>query len=292
MKIQDRFQSFLQLYFYQLEHDLNQNPQGLEAIKFQSEEANTDEYLKRFFQSYIKKNNQVKEANIQKLSIRIDEEDFTVKVSELLSYRIEQVFVLEELTDEHKKEIIESKSSVYTNPGLYLLLTDDSNRQFYQSVELKSTKDNNIPGSSVQQVSPFEWVIFVKRTQKSVNVSTGYYINSITEKMPFPDRSPRPQVGFKTLQQWNSKHRKEVDGVLQIENRSELNEKKLCLLDDWVSFLATEWLNIVKSEKSKSNEKWFNMAIRKFTILLLDHYDGLTLEEKNSLEQRLLNNLK
>jgi hypothetical protein len=154
-------------------------------------------------------------------------------------------------------------------------------------VELKSTKDNNIPGSSVQQVSPFEWVIFVKRDKDSVFVTTGFYINSITEKLPFPDRSPRPQIGFKTLVEWNEKYRKESNKILSVENVTEINRDKIKLLTDWQDYLATEWLEIIKSETTKNNEKWFNNALRKFAVKFLDYTENLTGAEKQKLKDTL-----
>jgi hypothetical protein len=192
----------------------------------------------------------------------------------------------EHLSEVQKKTIAESKKSVYTNPDLYLEITDGKN-VFFESVELKSTKDNNIPGSSVQQVAPFEWVIFIKREKESVLVTTGFYINSITEKLPFPDRSPRPQIGFKTLVDWNNKYRKESDKILTIETITEINKDKIKLLTDWQDYLATEWLDIVKAKTVKDNEKWFNNALRKFAIKFLDYSDSLSDEEKLKLKNNL-----
>lgn len=37
-------QSFLTVYFHMIENQLNKNPHGLEKVKFQSEEANTNEF--------------------------------------------------------------------------------------------------------------------------------------------------------------------------------------------------------------------------------------------------------
>ena len=42
---------FLLVYFYTIECDLNHIDNELKEIKFQSEEANTDEYLKIYFQN-------------------------------------------------------------------------------------------------------------------------------------------------------------------------------------------------------------------------------------------------
>lgn len=174
---------------------------------------------------------------------------------------------------------------------MYLEITDGTNI-YFESVELKSTKDNNIPGSSVQQVSPFEWVIFVKRDSEKVLVTTGFYINSITEKLPFPDRSPRPQIGFKTLLDWNKKYRKVENDLLTIESSVEINNDKIKLLTDWQDYLASEWLEIIKSEESRNNEKWFNNAIRKFALKFLEYSEKLTKSEKEKLKNNLTKLIK
>jgi hypothetical protein len=190
------------------------------------------------------------------------------------------------IDEKQKKEITATKKSVYTNPDLYLKITDGTNI-YFESVELKSTKDNNIPGSSVQQVSPFEWVIFVKRDNDKVIVTTGFYINSITEKLPFPDRSPRPQIGFKTLVDWNKKYRKVENEVLTINNITEINNDKIKLLTDWQDYLASEWLEIIKSEQVTNKEKWFNNAIRKFALKFIKFSETLTESEKENLKKNL-----
>ncbi len=47
----DTLNDFLFVYFYQLESDLNIDCKGLDSIKFQSEEANTDEEIKIFLKN-------------------------------------------------------------------------------------------------------------------------------------------------------------------------------------------------------------------------------------------------
>ena len=42
--------NFLIVYFYTIENQLNKDGNGLKDVKFQSEEANTDEHLKKYFQ--------------------------------------------------------------------------------------------------------------------------------------------------------------------------------------------------------------------------------------------------
>lgn len=283
--------SFLIVFFHKIENELNNTKNGLEKIKFQSEEANTDEFLKRYFQDFLSKHNDIKNIELKKLVVRIDSEETIVDVEELKSYKVSNVLLPENLTAEQKKEITKAKKSVYTNPDLYLEITDGE-KIYFESVELKSTKDNYIPGSSIQQVSPFEWVIFVKRDNEKVLVTTGFYINSITEKIPFPDRSPRPQIGFKTLLDWNKKYRKVENNVLKIENSIEINNDKIKLLTDWQDFLATEWLEIIKSEESRNSEKWFNNAIRKFTLKLLEYSEKLSRDEKENLKNNLMKLIK
>lgn len=288
---QNLLNSFLIVYFYKIENELNTTKNGLETIKFQSEEANTDEHLKKYFQKFLLKHNDLSDVKLKKLAVKIDTEEHIIEINKLKTYKITNVLLPEQLSIEQKKFITESKKSVYTSPDLYLEITDGTNI-YFESVELKSTKDNNIPGSSVQQVSPFEWVIFVKRDNEKVLVTTGFYINSITEKLPFPDRSPRPQIGFKTLLEWNKKYRKVENEVLTIENITEINNDKIKLLTDWQDFLATEWLEIIKSEESRNSEKWFNNAIRKFALKFLGYTDKLTESDKQNLKNNLIKLIK
>lgn len=283
--------SFLLIYFFELEQKLNTEENHLQKVKFQSEESNTDEFLKKYFKEYLSRNNNIEATNLKQLQIKIDVEEFIINIEDLFSYRISNVLLPEELSKEQKQNIANSKKSVYTNPDLYLEITD-GNYTYFESVELKSTKDNKIPGSSVQQVSPFEWVIFVKRSKGEVSITTGYYLNSITNKLPFPDRSPRPQIGFKTLENWNKKYRKVKDQVLTIENITDLNKEKISLLNDWQDYLANEWLQIIQAASSKNNEKWFNNALRKFAVKFLDYTDKLSEKEKISLKNKLLKMIK
>ena len=283
---QNLFNSFLIVYFYKIENELNTTKNGLETIKFQSEEANTDEFLKKYFQDFLLKNNDLSGIKLKKLALKIDLEEHIIDIEKLKTYKITNVLLPEQLNKEQKKQIADSKKSVYTSSDLYLEITDGTD-VYFESVELKSTKDNNIPGSSVQQVSPFEWVIFVKRDSDKVLVTTGFYINSITEKLPFPDRSPRPQIGFKTLSDWNKKYRKVENEVLTIENITEINNDKIKLLTDWQDFLATEWLEIIKSKESRNSEKWFNNALRKFALKFLEYTSTLTESDKERLKDNL-----
>ena len=119
-------------------------------------------------------------------------------MQDIKKIQVNRVLLPEDISDELKEIIKASKSSVYTNPDLYLELKLGDEIS-YESIELKSTKNDSIPGSSIQQIVPEEWVIFIKHSGKSISISTGQYIHAINSKMQFPDRSPRPQVSFKAM---------------------------------------------------------------------------------------------
>lgn len=153
-------------------------------------------------------------------------------------------------------------------------------------VELKSTKDDSIPGSSIQQVDGEEWVIFIKHN-KSINVVTGQYINAINSKMQFPDRSPRPQVSFKTLLEWNNSNRILSSNVIKYTVDPSLQLKE-ALITDWQDVLSSRWIDILfNATSTKKNEPWFNNNLRKFIVEFLKRYDSLSEEEKKSLKQQI-----
>lgn len=283
--------SFLTIYFYTLEKNLNSTDNGLEKIEFQSDEANTDKPTKEYFKDYILENNDISSTTLKALSLTIDSKETKVLIEKLKTFKITSVFLPEELSDEQKNDIAKSKDSDYSNPDLYLEINDGKN-YYFESLELKSTLNNKIPGSSVQQISPFEWVIFLKRNKDNVIVSTGYYLNSITEKLPFPDRSPRPQIGFKTICDWNEKHRKVTNDILVIENTDKSDIEKAKILTSWQDFLASEWLEIIKSNDAKNKEKWFNNTIRKFALIFLEYTDKLDKAKKIDLVKNLNKHIK
>lgn len=230
--------------------------------------------------------NDISDTAIKEVNTSNSTGHYKIEVKNLFKFKITAVYIPEELSAEQKSNIAKSKKSVYTNPDLLLKIEDGENI-YFESLELKSTKNNNIPGSSVQQVSPLEWVIFIKRGEKKIEVSTGHYINSITEKLPFPDRSPRPQVGFNTLLEWNERNRVLQDGILTIIDNPEITLQKIKLLQNWQDFLATEWLTIIKSEEAKNNEKWFNNTLRIFAIKFLEYSNNLSADDRIRLLVKL-----
>lgn len=157
---------------------------------------------------------------------------------------------------------------MHVNPDLYIKISGSKEDRFH-SIEIKSTKQDTIPGSSVQQIVSNEWTIFIKHNSSQIDVACSLYRNCITDKLPFPDRSPRPQVGFNTMKKWNVLHRKVNRGMLQYKIDTEENLRKDKILLDWQHTLCEEWFDIISREK-KPKEKWFNNVIRKYSLLLLE----------------------
>lgn len=276
---------FLHLYLFQIEDMLNTTITELKDVVFHSEEANTDEHLKIFIKKFLLKHNHIEKDYCFNVEIKKDNAIFAADRTELVNIIIADVLLPNELTEENKIEVRKQKTSIYTNPDLYVKIDTGDTFKFI-SIELKSTKIDKIPGSSIQQKSPYEWVIFVQHKNNIRKVVTGMYINSITERLPFPDRSPRPEVGFKTLGEWNKKYRTVRKETLVFDYPSTTLKKEL-VLTNWHDALVKEWMSTIKSTKVKTNEKWFNHTIRLFSLDLITYYETLNEEDRRSLRDAL-----
>lgn len=280
---------FMHFYMLELEVFLNSQKKNLLTVSFQSDEANTDRPLKEYLKSAIENELNMLPSNpiVSKLFI----DDQTHSIEEYRDYKISRVILPGEINEILKQKIKESKSASYTNPDICLEIKGNSSTS-YQTVELKSTKNDSITGSSIQQIIPDEWVIFVRHTSKDIEVVTGQYINSINSKMQFPDRSPRPQVSFKELLSWNSLHRT-IENSKLIYTPDDSLTNKLALLDDWQGVLSKRWIDILlNSEKVKKSEPWFNNNIRKFILDFLDIYDAYSEEEKALIKSKIQSMIK
>ena len=182
----------MQIYMYELEQFLNTKKDELKKVSFQSDEANTDRPLKEFLRTII-------ESEFKRIPINTQIKDVIFNdvvgsdIDELKKIQVLRVLLPEQINDEIKLIISASKNAVYTNPDMCLEILMDG-QKYYETIELKSTKQDSIPGSSIQQVLPDEWVIFIKHSFAKIEIVTGQYIHAINSKMQFPDRSPRPQV--------------------------------------------------------------------------------------------------
>ncbi len=288
-----RLKAFLFAFFYELECSLKGHIEELEKIKFLSEEANTDEYFKKYIKNHIlthltklplNKLTHKISLHFKSLSGTIDSEEYLY--DDLSDFEIIQVLLPSEISDSLKEELKAEKSAVYTNPDVLLKV---SNGTFYKliSIELKSTKNNSIPGSSVQQVNPHEWVIFYRHGGKEKIIATGQYKNAISGKMQFPDRSPRPQVAINTLINWNKNNRILETNNLLFNIHEEEEAIKIELLSDWQESLAKRWIDVLKADRIKSNEAWFNNALRKFILKFIDFLDRLSPNDLSAFKAKL-----
>lgn len=284
----DKINRFMFAYMYELEVALKAEKDTLATVSFQSDEANTDRPLKLFLKNFIeKKFNSLPISKINfKFNITINDNIESLNYSDFKDIKITKVLLPDELSHELKLKIAESKSSVYTNPDLLLEISDGHNTTHF-SIELKSTKNNSIPGSSIQQITPTEWVIFIKHTNKDIDITTGQYIHSINSKLQFPDRSPRPQVAFNELTSWNASNRSLENTTLNYTINSIDENLKYDLISDWQCYLADRWIEVLFSSSTKTNEPWYNNNLRKFIIKFLEKYDNLTSEEKENFKNKV-----
>lgn len=283
-------QLFMYLYMYELELWLNEHKGEILSIQFQSDEANTDRPLKEFLRNIVEKNQCNGLVKLKDISvIMIDGKSYNV--TELIKQmRVDKILLKEDITDQIKDILKSRKNAIYTQPDLCLVIHMNGKIE-YETVELKSTKSDAIPGSSVQQILPDEWVIFVKHNQVNVEVTTGKYFYSINSKMQFPDRSPRPQVSFGELQRWNKQCRHETENIITYTSTGDEKERYR-LLSDWQGVLAERWTEIVFSYNPKKNDPWFNNNLRKFVLNFLERYDNMSDEEKKQYKNSLLKIIK
>ncbi len=275
---------FMYAFMYELEGLLNKNLEYFDDIRFYFDESNTDQQIKIKIKEFVLKNFK----GISNVTKVIDNSGKTYILND--DFHITNIKVPFELTNEDKKSIRNLSSSVYTNPDLLLFLTDGSN-EYMIPIEVKSTKNDKIPGSSIQQIDVNGWVIFLKHDERHIlEFVTGKYIDSISGTVPFPDRSPRPQVSYSILKKWNEEYRSFSNGTLSF-TKDKTIEDKIQLVTDWQILLAKQWLKTLESNKKKNSEPWFNNNIRKFSILLLEHYETLSDDDKRSYIEFIKNNI-
>ena len=290
----NKIEAFMNIYMYELEKYLIKRKEELRNVSFQSDEANTDRPLKEFLKHII-------EEEFFKIpdtcSVKRIIENNTIALNnennELNSISISKVLLPEEITDEIKT-LIKKNNSIFTKPDLCLKITDSTfNANYYETIELKSTNKDSIPGSSIQQISPNEWVLFIKH-QKNGNfeITSGKYINAITTKMEFPDRSPRPQVSFEELKKWNKEYRLLHDNILLYKEDINIYMKQELILD-WQKVLVDRWIDLLFDFHSiKNNESWFNNTLRKFIIEFLYKYENLSNEDKQKYKDSIIKLIK
>lgn len=274
---------FMYIYMCELEMYLKSHTDELLKISFQSDEANTDRPLKEYLKKIIEQNCNHIESLYDVNTVSFDSCWYEID-DNIRNIFIQKVLLPDELTDDIKLVLKSRKKGVFTNPDLCLELNIGGDK-VYETVELKSTKSDAIPGSSVQQVSPYEWVIFIKHNARAVDVTTGQYMNAVNTQMQFPDRSPRPQVSFSELKNWNQKNRNIKTESIYFNSSD--NKDKQRLLEDWQGVLAERWTKIVFAKKKRNVEPWFNNNLRKFILNFLEIYDDLPYSEREEYKDLL-----
>ncbi len=283
-------QDFMQIYMYELEKFLETKKNELKMVSFQSDEANTDRPLKEFLKLLIETSFSTIPEKCEITEIQFEGVNST-DITVLKTLKINRVLLPEDITEEIREMIKESKSSVYTNPDMCLEIIFD-NKVYYETIELKSTKQDSIPGSSIQQILPTEWVIFIKHSNNKIEVTTGQYIHAINSKMQFPDRSPRPQVSFKEMMNWNQLNRL-IQYSSLVYKKDENEQTKYELIHDWQSVLAERWIEMLfEANTVKNNEPWFNNNMRKFILDFLERYEALSETEKIEFKDKIKNLIK
>lgn len=283
-------QDFMQIYMYELEKFLETKKNELKMVSFQSDEANTDRPLKEFLKLLIETSFSTIPEKCEITEIQFEGVNST-DITVLKTLKINRVLLPEDITEEIREMIKESKSSVYTNPDMCLEIIFD-NKIYYETIELKSTKQDSIPGSSIQQILPTEWVIFIKHSNNKIEVTTGQYIHAINSKMQFPDRSPRPQVSFKEMMNWNQLNRL-IQYSSLVYKKDENEQTKYELIHDWQSVLAERWIEMLfEANTVKNNEPWFNNNMRKFILDFLERYEALSETEKIEFKDKIKNLIK
>jgi hypothetical protein len=280
----EKIELFLTAFMYELEENLNKNLKFFDGLVLHMDEANTDQILKEKIRDFILKY-KTKVKNIKEVIVGSQVYP--------LSYncKICNVKISSEMDDKEKEYIRNQRNGVYTNPDLLLFVTVGSKTELIP-IEVKSTLNDKIPGSSIQQIEPEDWVIFCKHNKSSITeFATGKYISSINGTMQFPDRSPRPQVEFSLLKSWNSHYRFANEDRLDIGIDDSKNDK-VQLLNDWQEVLSLRWLEVLKNGETLKKEPWFNNNIRKFAIKLIDYYENLDISEKQNFKKVIEENIK
>lgn len=285
-----KIQNFMQIYMYELEQFLCTKKAELKEVSFQSDEANTDRPLKEFLRTVIE-NEFTRIPSDTQITDVVFNDVTGVDIDELKKVQVLRVLLPEQITDEIKAIVSATKNAVYTNPDMCLEILMDG-QKYYETIELKSTKQDSIPGSSIQQVLPDEWVIFIKHSTTKIEIVTGQYIHAINSKMQFPDRSPRPQVSFKEMQSWNQANRIVQYAKLMYKKDNE-ESVKYDLINDWQGVLSDRWIDMLfNATSTRNNEPWFNNNMRKFIVAFLDRYEKLSDVEKQALVNRIKSLIK
>lgn len=331
----NNLEDFLIIYMYFLEEKLNlQKQDKLRNIKFKSGKQNLDSPLIQRIMEIIEKDNfysldTLIEKPINKIkNLQVGNKTKTISLVDFKGWNV-QILLGDKKNYSNKQDkgkkwdghFKSANADFFVPPDLGFIITDAQGNTYYKRVEIKMTKaegKGKIPGSSIQQLSENEWLIFFKYSLESkskdasskseigniIDVTIGYYTDAINWKqdretnkiiVPFPDRSPRPIVSFSRLKKWNEQNRIAIgDTIHYKKNQNKTFQNDENIIKDWKWNLIDRWIEIVLNpEKTNytSKDKWFDVVLKEFIISFLQKYNNLTNDEKEEVERRLKENL-
>ena len=202
------------------------------------------------------------------------------------SYHIQNVYIKDDL-DSNKalkevvKEAIHNRTNANTgnrfvNPDLTLeIVSNDDGTVYYDTIELKSTCDDTIKGSSLTQVYPDEWTIFIYHTKdgKDGDMACGRYRDAVIDiQINFAIRTV---VSFKELKtNMYNQHTKLSD------------EESEELIAAWYTKSSLKTFNNLTADKGIG---LYGRTNRELILAVLDMYCEMSDEEKIQFRNKLTN---
>lgn len=107
--------------------------------------------------------------------------------------------------------------------------------------------------------------------------------------MQFPDRSPRPQVAFNTLKNWNKNNFTLQNNEFKFKvTQSEWNNKNK-LINNWKLVLVEQWFKIILDDNLTLTERspWFNEALVMYADKIIEYYETLSESDKIKFHNKL-----
>lgn len=234
-----------------IKKSLINNIEAFKEVKLTEDELNIDKYLKKLIQKTIKK-----DLSVINLSLK----QYNIEIKKILT------------KSQYFNSIVKNKKNISKYCDLVLIYVQNGIKKEYE-LEIKKTNKNKIPGSSIQQISPEKTVIFFKYFKDTVEIEIGYYFQLVEDHIPFPDRSPRPLISFNALKESNQK----LDNGL-ITTDELIESSQSIFEDNWIDNMSSSWIDNFKNRIKKNS--WFHIAMKKFTLKMLNYYNTLNEKEK------------
>lgn len=154
---------------------LSKYSEELANLQYQNGRANLDLPLQKFIKNVI----------IQNKYYKVDGYD---------DWKVINIYTENEYTDNIKNQV-----ENYNNPDMIFEVHLGGDKK-YEKLELKTSKDICIKGSSLSNIDNYEQTIFIYRGKDGIDIATGEYYKAITDMVPrITDRQPRLYLSFSKL---------------------------------------------------------------------------------------------